>query len=187
MMRCIVCLLLLIGFLGCNDGKEERAKELESLVDQYRKEGNYDQAIKILQLIATDFANTERAAKAEEEIEEYGKLKVLLVQNKHKELETEFQSIGRALENFRTRYQAYPLTIQGLEKLSATMLTFKGADPWGREFHYRPMYSDDSVPKHLPDRFVLASFGQDGLPGGEGLDKDYFYQDDRVVERIITE
>ena len=113
MIRCIFCCLLVFGLFGCKNDKEERAKELYSLVDYYRGMENYDQAVKILQQIATDFENTERGDKAMEEIERYMELEVLLVQNKRKELETEFQSIGRALENYRTRFQAYPMTLQG--------------------------------------------------------------------------
>ena len=183
MIRYFLFLLLITLAVGCVDTQGQKAAELYELVDKYGKERKYDEAIEILQRIRIDYENTEYAERVEQEISKYKDLQDLLVVNKKRSLDTSFASIGRALENYRTRYQAYPLTIKGVEKLPENMVP-GWVDPWENPIHYKPLYSSPDVPKHMPDEYVLGCFGKDGLPGGEGLDKDYFYQNSSTVERI---
>ena len=40
-------------------------------------------------------------------------------------------------------------------------------DPWERPFIYEPNSAD-------PNRYVIISYGEDGMPGGEGYNKDIY-------------
>lgn len=183
MIRYFLYLLLITLTVGCVDTQGDKAGELYDMVDKYGRERRYDDAIEILQRIRIDYENTEYATLAEQEISKYQGLKEMLVDNKARSLEGNFQSIGVALENYRARYQAFPVTRKGVEKLSEVMVP-KWEDPWGNIIHYKPLYSSPDIPRHMPDGYVLGCFGKDGLPGGEGLDKDYFFQNNAMVERI---
>ncbi len=186
MFRSFLCIILCLTFLGCSDKASQNAERLYALVDYYGQERQYDQAIATLQRIRIDYENTDLAAKAEDEIGRYQELKDILIRNQKSRLKTGFEGIGRALENYKTRYQAYPLTSSDLDKLPSTMIP-EWDDPWGNPIYYKPVYSSPSVPRHSPDNYVLASFGGDGLPGGKAQDKDFFFQEGNIIERMILE
>jgi hypothetical protein len=75
----------------------------------------------------------------------------------------EMQEIMALLEEYRAANGAYPTTAEGLGALAA-FGTVPAADPWGNPYVYgSPGVSGD---------YDLASFGADGLPGGEDADAD---------------
>ena len=42
-------------------------------------------------------------------------------------------------------------------------------DPWGNEYEYRP-------PEGV-ETYVIVCYGADGVPGGDGDDRDYSFRD----------
>jgi general secretion pathway protein G len=94
--------------------------------------------------------------------------------------QTQLEQLGTALDLYRMDNGKYPTTEQGLEALvrepSVEPLPRSYppggyllrpellADPWGRPFTYQ--ISSDA------ERYVLASLGSDGAPGGEGTAAD---------------
>ncbi len=181
-----ISILLLVVTIGCGDKEDQRANELYELVDYYGHIRDYDRAIAILQQIRIDYENSESAKKAEDEIANYEELKSIFIQSQRSRLKTSFDVIGRALENYKERFQAYPLTFKDLDKLPEAIIP-KWEDPWEHQILYKPTYSSPTMPRHSPDDYVLASFGKDGLPGGTAQNKDYFYQDSSIVERFSPE
>jgi tetratricopeptide (TPR) repeat protein len=182
-MRIFIALALLITIAACSDGRDERAQKLYDLVQYHLDEGNYDKAIEVLQRITIDYENTETARTAEEEISEYRDLIQLTMTTQRRSLETSFASLGRALENYKTRYRAYPIEEKELEKLPEDLVP-DTLDPWGNPIYYKPLYSSPDTPSRMPDDYVLGSFGADGLPGGVDQNKDFFYQNGQVRDRI---
>lgn len=182
-MRVLLVLALLLVIGGCANRQEERAAQLYDLVEYHLGKQNYDKAIEILQRITIDYANTDIARRAEGEISEYQNLKQITMGSQWRTLETSFASLGVALENYKTRYQAYPLVVERLNKLPEEMVP-ETQDPWGNPIYYKPLYSMPNTPRRLPDNYVLGSFGADGLPGGVDQNKDFFYQNGELRERI---
>jgi general secretion pathway protein G len=100
--------------------------------------------------------------------------------SKHMLVQSDFQSISRALETYRKMTGDYPTTDQGLmalgtrpESLSKEMVcqaiifTQIPTDPWKNEYRYR------RLPDSSPYPFDLRCIGPDGIEGNK---------DDRVPE-----
>ena len=177
------CTILL---LGCANRDEDRAKQLYDRAMDYVGDDDYDTAIKILQQIRINFENTKHAPIAENQIEQLQGLQRIYIDNMRRSINTSFSRIGRALENYKVRFLAYPLTPKDLDKLPAVVIP-EWDDDWGHPIYYKPLYSQPEVPRHTPDGYVLASFGRDGLPGGTGLNQDRFFQNGKEVEQILAE
>ena len=167
-------------FSSCTNPNEEPAARLYQLTDRYSEKKDYDRAIKILQRININYPKTQYAKKAEEEIAQYLTLQKLYIDNQRHSIQTTFSGIGRALENYKIRFLAYPLTKKDLEKLPAVVIP-EWDDAWGNPIFYKPLYSSENVLRRAPDGYALASFGADSLPGGTGMDGDYFYKNGKPV------
>ncbi|HEX7119599.1 MAG TPA: type II secretion system major pseudopilin GspG [Longimicrobiales bacterium] len=93
---------------------------------------------------------------------------------------SQLELLGAALDAYRLDNDRYPTTAQGLEALRREPLSeprptrWNGPylrksvplDPWDRPYLYR------SPGERNPWGFDLASFGRDGVEGGEGEDAD---------------
>jgi general secretion pathway protein G len=101
----------------------------------------------------------------------------------------QIESISTALHQFRLDNGFYPDTIQGLRALVEIPTSGRiprnypprgyldrfPLDPWGNEFIYvHPGRHGD---------FDLTSLGADGMPGGEGVNRDINNWDDREGRR----
>jgi general secretion pathway protein G len=89
-------------------------------------------------------------------------------------------SLNKLLQTFRMDVGRFPSTEEGLEALRTQppdVAGWKGPyttnpipmDPWGFEYYYEFPGPDGE------DSFVLATYGQDGSPGGEGNNEDIEY------------
>jgi len=184
MQRAPIILFAAALFLvGCADPREKEAEQLYARANQYLESDRYEQGIKVLQTIRIEFEDTTYADRAEAEISEYENLQDLRLQNIRRKIHDRFSQIGMALENYRTRFLAYPLTPKDLEKLP-TFVVPDWDDYWGNQVYYTPTYSSSDLPAHSPDGYALATFGEDGLPGGNGPDQDHFYKSGMVVASL---
>jgi len=86
----------------------------------------------------------------------------------------QIELLGQALDQFRLDVGRYPTTQEGLNVLVSNtgISNWDGpylkkslpVDPWGRTYIY--MYPGTQTD------YDLISYGRDGLPGGEGEDRD---------------
>lgn len=77
----------------------------------------------------------------------------------------DLQTIMAQLDTFKQQNKRYPTTAEGLSALAGPgTSTLPSADPWGRPYQYQ-------CPGNYGD-YDLASFGANGVPGGEGDDAD---------------
>jgi general secretion pathway protein G len=94
---------------------------------------------------------------------------------KVKAAKAQIELLGTALDTFRLDVGRYPTTQEGLEALRSQPAGVeqwdgpylkKGVptDPWGKPYVYR------SPGEHGP--YDLLSYGADGVPGGDGDDRD---------------
>ncbi len=90
-------------------------------------------------------------------------------------VKSDLSTLGNVLGTFATRNGGdYPDSLErlvqnddnGKRYLTATVVP---KDPWGNEYVYNP-------PEGTSD-FELYCYGKDGVPGGEGDDRDLSYQD----------
>lgn len=183
-----VCFALLVvgGLAACKDEKAEKAKLLYERAELYSERRQFSQAIEILQRIQIDYGETEYGPRSEQMIEEFQRLQDLVLKNDRDEIRSKFSRINRALDNYRVRFLAYPITPEDMKKLPA-VVNPEWIDPWGNPIYYKPTYSSERIPRRAPDGFVLGSFGKDGLPGGTGQDLDLFYRDNKEIESIFEE
>lgn len=184
-MRNIVQFIFLVLFfsfvLACKTPPDPNAQKLYDLAMLYYDQDEYQRTVEILQRITIEFADTELAKTAENDIPKCQDLERIFIENKRTDLRSKFLSLSRTLENYHTRYLSYPLSSSDLEKLPASFVK-DFTDSWTHPIHYKPTYSSSAVPKHAPDGYVLASFGKDGLPGGSGPDRDSFFKKASVNE-----
>ncbi len=81
-------------------------------------------------------------------------------------------TISQALEQYAIENQGrYPETLQLLIEKDENGFSFLQGDkvptdPWGNEFGYEPPGSGQTKPR-------VICYGADGVPGGEGQDKDF--------------
>ncbi|MFP2928018.1 type II secretion system protein GspG [Pyxidicoccus sp. 3LG] len=80
--------------------------------------------------------------------------------------ELDAKNLGSALKHFHWKHGRYPRQDEGLQALmdagSLERLPELPKDPWGHDYVY--LLQDDSP--------VILSYGEDGEPGGDGLDAD---------------
>jgi general secretion pathway protein G len=93
---------------------------------------------------------------------------------------SQIEMLGAALDAYRLDNGRYPPTEQGLEALRREPMTAPTAanwrgpylrrevplDPWGNAYVYR------SPGEANPHAYDLLSYGADGMPGGEGENRD---------------
>jgi len=183
----ILFLLLAVSVaMNCQKPPDPRAQQLYDLATLYFDRDEYQRGVEILQRITIEFADSKLAETAETEIPNYQNIEQIFIENKRTDMLAKYYSLARALENYNSRYLSYPLATSDLEKLPSSFVKDL-TDSWSHPIHYKPTYSSDSVPKHAPDGYVLASFGKDGLPGGTGLDKDSFFTAGEETDQFLSE
>ncbi|MDJ0838473.1 MAG: hypothetical protein QNK37_18295 [Acidobacteriota bacterium] len=179
-------LIAMLALSACSNQDEEKAARLYELAETYRTKNQYDKAVQILQDIRIQYENTEYASRAEYEISEYEKLEAVQLQNNARKIQNRFTSIGRALENYKARFLAYPINPKDLEKLPSFVVP-DWDDVWGNPIYYKPTYTSDKVARHSPDGYALATFGLDALPGGDGQNQDFFFKNGRLVAQVTDQ
>lgn len=179
-------LLLVGGLVSCKDEKAEKAKLLYDRAELYAERRQFAQAIEIMQRIQIDYGETEFGPRSEQMIEDYQGLQQLVLENDRQEIRSKFKRINRALENYRVRFLAFPITPEDMKKLPS-VVNPEWVDPWGNPIYYKPTYSSNRIPRRAPDGYVLACFGKDGLPGGSDQDLDLFYRDNKETQTLLED
>ncbi len=86
------------------------------------------------------------------------------------------QHIGKAIETYKQNTGQFPNKLEdllncptGLEDVWQGPYLKEGYlyDTWDRLYIYEPNRAD-------PNRYVIISYGEDGLPGGDGYNKDIY-------------
>ena len=183
-IKYILVLICVLGMLNCTNPKEEEAKRIYEKAVLYTDNYEFDKAKELLIRIATDYDQTSYAEKTEKQIVYVDELYQLLNNAKQAEIEQKFSQIAVALDNFLARNGFYPLSTEDLKVLPDELVPDFVDDENG-EIIYRA-YNKENEDKSRPDAYVLAYYGRDRLPGGNGLDQDYFYQSQReIVDSLI--
>lgn len=82
---------------------------------------------------------------------------------RRQQVEMDLELLETALERFASKHGHYPDETRGLRALlEAGNVSSLGSDPWRNDYVYR-------LRNGAP---VILSYGEDGVPGGEGIDAD---------------
>ncbi|MFP2928017.1 type II secretion system protein GspG [Pyxidicoccus sp. 3LG] len=82
---------------------------------------------------------------------------------RRQQVEMDLELLETALERFASKHDHYPDETRGLRALlEAGNVSSLGSDPWRHDYVYR-------LRNGAP---VILSYGEDGVPGGEGIDAD---------------
>ena len=180
----ILLALIALGVYSCTDPREEEAKRIYEKAVLYADNYEFDKAKELFIRITTDYDQTSYADITENQIIEIDGLYQMLNDAKQARIEQKFSQIAVALDNYLARNGFYPMSTEDLKVLPDEMVP-EFSDNEDGEIIYRPYSSNSSRPDR-PDGYALANYGRDGLPGGKGLDQDYFYQSQReIVESLI--
>lgn len=182
--RLILAAAALFILAGCNNQREQEAKQLYQLYEYYMENSEFDKCIKILQRLQIDYEDTEVAELLQSDIETVEELRQIRMDNSLNEVENTFSRIGIRLDSYHKIFKSYPVTVSDLDKIASANTT-DWNDPWGNAIYYKPVYSSPDLPAHKPDGYVLACFGRDSLPGGDGLDRDHFFKNGSKVDEIL--
>jgi len=183
-MRYILIALIAVTFFRCTDPKEEEARRIYEKAKLYTDNYEFDKAKELFLRISIDYDETSYAELTEQQIVTNDELYQLLNDAKQARIEQKFSQVAVALDHYLARNGFYPLSTEDLKVLPEELIPDFVDDEDG-EIIYRP-YILSSKRSDRPDAYALANYGRDGLPGGKGLDQDYFYQSEReFVESIL--
>lgn len=150
----LVCAALLAG---CSDYRAERLVERAS---DLARRGKYDEAIRLLEDVRSQFPDTAAARGVERQIVVFRGLQDAEQKEKRRRAGEDLILWGRKLDDFRAAKRRFPGSLAELGPRGSATLT----DPWGRPYRYEPLRAGA--------RYRLGSLGADGAPGGEGDDQD---------------
>ena len=86
-----------------------------------------------------------------------------LSKSKQRVAELDLRTVRQALDTYFAQFGHYPDPGRGLQALvESQVMESLPVDPWNREYLY-------TLEAGKP---VVVSYGEDGLPGGEGVDAD---------------
>lgn len=168
--RLVCCLLLSLLVLSSCAGNEGRAEHLYDKAQREVRDGDLQAAIEICEKIVENYPTTETARLARRQIVLYRGLEEAVRSYPVRTARDLIVQTARAIERYRSRHRSWP---PDLERLVPRYLPRPAVDPWGRELHYRP--------KPRGRGYILACFGEDGAPGGEGDSADWFVEDGKFV------
>lgn len=168
--------LLVLGALviaaACASKPEDKAKEMYFKGVDLVKEKKIAEAIVVYKQVRDRYPATEWGQKAKKELVFYEDVVQIDQYSEQRTIKTDFREISRACELYRVRANTYPDTISALmpEYLKKVM-----KDPWGRSYYYTVENRGGR------STIVLACFGEDEIPGGEGDAMDVILEGERFT------
>lgn len=168
----LVCLAVLLscGWLAGCSSPESEAEEMYAEARRAIDEERLDEAVAFYEKIIEDYPGTPAAERAREEIAIYRALKDADELYPVRVASDQVVRIARALDRYRWRKGRYP---DRLDRLVPDYLDSLPVDPWQRGLVYESKKSGKG--------YILACYGADGAPGGQGVDKDLVAEDGKFV------
>ena len=163
--------LTLLTVMGCS---ERRANKLYESARVHVENGEFDDAVTVLETIVNLYPDTEAAERAAAEITLYRGLSTAVTSYPQRHARDRIVTTARGLYNYRRRHGSWP---KALDDLKPRFVDEEPIDPWGRPFLYRVRGR----------RYVLASLGSDGAAGGTEDAQDWYIEDGRFVSRPTLE
>ncbi len=171
--RPVALLVMLVvvggGSSGCS--RDSAAAREYALAQEHIGKHEIDEAVRVLQSIVERYPESAQAASAREDLTLYRGLANAVETYAERSVRDAMIRTARAVYTFRSRRGAWP---KSLATLVPRDLDESPTDPWGRALLYKVKPAGG---------YVLACFGSDGQPGGEGEARDWFIEDRGFVSR----
>ena len=185
-IRGLLGLFLAFTFLtggGCSKD-EKLAEKLLERGKRLEKARQYTQALEVYDQLKKKYPQSHAAKTVENSvdfkfIEEAIKIDRMKNVNEVKE---HLKLLAKAVETYYFAENAYPPNV---DVLVPTYIPALPRDPWGARYTYGLVDGDNKiVPAGSPvvDGYIIAWFGKDRIPGGEGDDSDVFVRKGQFVQ-----
>lgn len=180
--RLLPLLLLLVAASACN--KEEKvAQQYYEKGKAFERNHQYPEAMQLYREVEKKFPDTKAARQVKEGVDfafiEQA-MSIERLKNVNAVRET-MKEIAKAVEGYNFKQSQYPAS---LDALVPEYLGSIPRDPWGARYSYgrvdeaNNIIDDPAVPA---TNYILAWFGRDRVPGGEGDDADLFIRSGQNV------
>lgn len=181
-LRRLLPLGMLLVALACSKDEQIAQKYFEK-GKSFERNHQYPQAMQLYREIEKKFPET-KAAKQVKESVDYTFIEQAMSIERRKNVNDVGESmkvIAKAVENYNFKNSQYPLS---LDALVPEYLPAIPRDPWGARYSYgrvdeaNNIVDDPAVPA---TNYILAWFGRDRVPGGDGDDADLFIRTGQPV------
>lgn len=169
-VRLLSCLLFFVLLLAGCASEEERAGRMYDKAQSHVEEGELQSAIEIYETIVSRYPGTVTARNASRQIVLYRGLEDAVRSYPVRVARDLIVETARGIELYRRRTRRWP---PDLDRLVPDYLPQLPTDPWGRVLLYQV--------KARGRGYILACFGEDGEPGGEGDGADWYVEDGSFV------
>jgi len=168
----VLHVLLLVStllFFSCADD-EERALKMYDMAMEQIESGEIENAVAAFNEVVDKYPRTRVASRARDAILLYQGLAEAVRSYPVRTAREMMVQTGRALERYRARHRSWP---ESLDRLMPDYIHEPPVDSWGRVMLYERIRKGRG--------YVLACYGSDGEPGGDGEATDWFVESGSFV------
>jgi hypothetical protein len=166
----VVLVLIVLAVVAACGGHERQADRLYREAAEHVEKGEIDEAVKLLQRLVDDYADTDAGKKAKSEILVYRGLADAVQKYPERRAAEAMIRTARAIERYHSRKREWPASLDDLVPKDLTMVP---KDPWGKVLEYER--------KQGGAGYKLSCFGADGVRGGADQDADLLVEDGEFV------
>lgn len=152
--------------------EEDKAKVLYEKAMQFDGEKKHAEAIEVYYQILAEYPQFSSTQSVKENLMFDEALLEMSRRAKARLAMDALKVLAKACEKYFKRNQQYP---ESLEALLPDYLGEISLDPWGFPYNYRVEPDPETAKAH--QKYFLASFGSDGIPGGEEDEFDLIVKD----------
>lgn len=170
-LRVLHVLLLVSTILSfsCADDEDRALKVYDRAMKQIES-GEIEQAVAGFSEVVDKYPRTNVARRARDAVLLYQGLAEAVRSYPVRTARELMVQTGRALERYRARRRSWP---ESLDRLMPDFIQEPPVDPWGRVFLYERIRNGRG--------YVMACYGSDGVPGGDGEATDWFVESGSFV------
>lgn len=182
----LCCLLLLVLPLTAEScGKKERmAQALFEKGKRLEKAKQYPQAIEIYKKIQEKYPESEAAKQVKQSVD-FTLIEQAMAIDRLKnvnDVKDHLKGIAKAVEGFYFKESRYPAS---LDELVPSYMPAVPRDPWGARYIYGVTNASHAIIDAADPTaagYMVAWFGRDRIPGGDGDDTDVFIRSGQFLE-----
>jgi len=167
----ILITLILSISISCSDNQSPQADLILGEAHKASMNGDYQLASSLLEEIINKYPNTSAANIAAEEFDTFKNFAIRAKEEKPREVIDKIKQVARAVELYNHQKGKFP---KNLDVLIPKYLPTRPYDSWDNLILY----------KKTKKGYMIACFGKDGVPGGNGNSKDFFLQNGKIVPSL---
>ncbi len=178
MISRFLTLLILVVFLGtltsCVGEKEDEL--LLAKARKLQEETKYEEAISLYENLISQFPESPFLDEARKGITFSNDMITISRKTLAMNAVEDLKMLAHACEQYKSKNGQYP---DSLDSLVPDFIKAIPVDPWGNNYYYKVKSSGTKE----NNAYNLASFGQDGIPGGEEDNIDQIVEDGEFIQK----